>query len=122
MIEEVEKLLEVGFIKQVFYPDLLENMVMVQKNNGKWRMCVNFTNLNKTCLKDSFILPKIDQLVDSTTGHKLLSFMDAFSSYNKIPMDEKDQEKIAFITSQGLYSYKVMPFELKKLMNCLFSQ
>ena len=58
-------------------------------------------------------LPRIDQLVDSTARHKLLTFMDAFSGYNKVQMLEEDQEKIAFITSQGLYCYKVMSFGLK---------
>ena len=77
--KEVEKLLEVGFIREVFYPEWLANVIMVKKNNDKWRMCVDFTDLNKACPKDSFPLPRIDQLVDSTTGHKLLSFMDAFS-------------------------------------------
>ena len=68
-------------------------MVMVKKSNGKWRMCVDFINLNKACPKDSFPLLRINQLVDSTIGHKLLSFMDAFSGYNQILMDEEDQEK-----------------------------
>ena len=88
-------------------------MVMVRKANGKWRMCVDFTDLNKACTKDSYPLPRIDRLVDSTTGHKLLSFMDAFSGYNQIRMDETDQEKTSFVTSQGLFCYKVMPFRLK---------
>ena len=74
---------------------------------------MDFTNLNKACPKDSYPLPHIDQLVDSTAGHKLLSFMDAFSGYNQIRMDEVDQEKTSFITSQGLFCYKVMPFDLK---------
>ena len=86
---------------------------MVKKANGKWRMCVNFTNLNRACPKDSYHLPRIDQLVDSTVGHQLLSFMDAFSRYNQIKMDKADQEKTSFITSQGLFCYKVMPFNLK---------
>jgi len=97
--EEVEKLLEADFIRELFYPDWLANVVMVKKSNSKWRMCVNFTDLNKVCLKDSFPLPRIDQLVDSTAGHKLLSFMDAFSGYNQILMNEDDQEKTSFITS-----------------------
>ena len=88
-------------------------MVMVKKANGKWRMCVDFTDLNKACPKDSYPLPLINQLVDSTAGHQLLSFIDAFSRYNQIKMDEADQEKTSFITSQGLFCYKVMPFGLK---------
>ena len=76
-------------------------------------MCVDFTDLNKACPKDSYPLPRIDQLVESTAGHRLLSFMDAFSGYNQIRMDEADQEKTSFVTSQGLFCYKVMPFGLK---------
>ena len=128
IVEEVEKLLEASFIRKVFYPEWLANVVMVKKNNDKWRMYVDFIDLNKACPKDSFPLPIIDQLVDSTIGHKLLSFMDTFSSYNQIIMDEEDQEKTAFITSHGLYSYKVMPFRLKnvgatyqRLVNRMFS-
>ena len=88
-------------------------MVMVKKANGKWRICVDFTNLNKACPKDSYPLPHIDQLVDLTAGHKLLSFMDTFSGYNQIRMDEVDQEKTSFITNQDLFCYKVMSFDLK---------
>ena len=76
-------------------------------------MCVDFTDLNNACSKDSFPLPKIDQLVDSTAGHKLLTFMDAFLGYNQIKMSKENQEKTAFITSQGLCCYKVMSFGLK---------
>ena len=72
---------------------------MVKKANGKWRMCVDFTDLNQAYSKDSFPLPRINQLADSTAGHKLLTFMDAFSGYNQILMAEEDQEKIAFVTS-----------------------
>ena len=73
---------------------------MVKKLNRKWRMCVDFTDLNQACPKDSFPLPRINQLVDSTIGHELLTFMDAFSGYNKICMSEEDQEKIMFVISQ----------------------
>ena len=92
-------------------------------------MCVDFTDLNKACPKDSFPLPRIDQLVDSTAGYRLLMFMDAFSGYNQIKMAEEDQEKTTFITSQGLNCYKVMPFRLKnaratyqRLVNKMFSK
>ena len=111
--DEVQKLIAVKFIREVYYPDWLANVVMVKKANGKWRMCVNFTDLNKACPKDSNPLPRIDQLMDSTASHKLLSFMDAFSGYNQIRMDEVDQEKTSYVTSQGLFCYKVMPFGLK---------
>ena len=76
-------------------------------------MCIDFTDLNKTCPKDSFPLSRIDQLVYSTARHKLLSFMDAFFGYNQILMDEDNQKKTSFITSQGFYYYKVMSFGLK---------
>ena len=76
---------------------------------------MDFTDLNKTCLKDNYPLPRIDQLVDSTAGHRLLRFMDAFFGYNQIRMDEADQEKTSFVTSQGLFCYKVMPFGLKNV-------
>ena len=78
IMEEVDKLLMANFIREVFYPEWLANVVMVKKNTGKWRMCVDFTDLNKACPEDSFPLPRIDQLVDSTAGHKLLTFMDGF--------------------------------------------
>ena len=74
---------------------------------------MDFTDLNKACPKDSYSLPRIDQLVDSTVGHKLLSFMDAFSGYNQIRMDGANQEKTSFITKHGLFCYKVIPFGLK---------
>ena len=128
-MEEVEKLLTTGFIREVYYPEWLANVIMAKKSNGKWCMCVDFTDLNRAYPKDCFPLPRIDQLVDSTIGHELLTFMDAFSGYNQIHMNEEDQEKTAFVTSQGLYCYKVMPFGLKnagatyqRLVNQMFSK
>ena len=114
-MDEMNKLLTTNFIREFFYPEWLANVVMVKKANKKWRMCVDFTNLNNACSKDSFPLPRIDQLVDSTAWHKLLTFMNAFSRYNQIQMAEENQEKTAFITSQGLYCYRVMPFGLKNV-------
>ena len=86
--EEVRKLQEANFIREVYYPDLLANVVMVKKVSGKWWMCVDFTDLNKVCPKDSYPLPRVNVLVDSTARHQLLSFMDAFSGYNQIRMCE----------------------------------
>ena len=88
---------------------------MVKKANGKWRMCVNFTDLNRACSKDNYPLPRIDTMVDSTARHELLSFMDAFLGYNQIKMKEDDQERTSFVTSQGLFCFKVMLFGLKNV-------
>ena len=74
---------------------------------------MDFTDLNKACPKDSFPLPKIDQLIDATAGHDQMSFLDAYRGYHQIPLYAADQEKTAFITPRGTYCYKVMPFGLK---------
>ena len=103
--------------------------MVVKKKKGKWRICIDFTNLNKACSKDSFPLPHIDMLVDTTTGHELLSFMDVFSGYNQILMHLDDQEKTTFVIEQGTFCYKVMSFGLKnagatyqRLINKMFSK
>ena len=92
-------------------------------------MCIDFKKLNKACPKDSYPLPRIDQLVDAISGHELLTFMDAFSGYNQIRMAPEDEEKTAFITNRGLYCYRVMPFGLKnagatyqRLVNKIFKE
>ncbi|RVW87754.1 Transposon Ty3-G Gag-Pol polyprotein [Vitis vinifera] len=110
---EVNKLLDVRFIREVEYPEWLANVVVVPKKEGRWRVCVDYTNLNNACPKDSFPLPRINQIVDSIVGHGMLSFLDAFSGYHQIPMAPADEEKTAFITPHGLYCYKVMSFGLK---------
>ena len=78
-------------------------------------MCVDFTDLNKMCLKDPFLVPRIDQLVDATVGHPQMSFLDAFQGYHQIPLALADQEKTAFRASTGNYHYRVMPFSLKNV-------
>ena len=103
--EEVGKLFQAGAIREVEYPEWLANVVLVKKENGKWRLCIDFTDINRACLKDSFLLPWIDLIVDATAGHELLSFMDAFSGYNEISMDPDDQEKTSFVIGQGTYCY-----------------
>ena len=112
---EIDKLLEAGFIREVDYPDWLANVVVVPKKEGKWRVCIDYTNLNNACPKYSFPLPRIDQIVDSTARQGMLSFLDAFSGYHQIPMGPDDEEKTTFIISHGLYCYKVMSFRLKNV-------
>ena len=99
--EEVGKLLQEGAIREVEYPEWLANVVLVKKANGKWRLCIDLTDINKACPKDSFPLPRIDLIVDATAGHELLSFMDAFSGYNQISMDPNNQEKTSFVIAPG---------------------
>ncbi|KAL0416592.1 UNVERIFIED_CONTAM: Transposon Ty3-G Gag-Pol polyprotein [Sesamum latifolium] len=110
--EEVEKLLTAGYIRPVQYPEWLANVVLVPKPNKKWRMCIDFTYLNRACPKDSYPLPRIDVLVDSTAGCEMMSFLDAFQRYNQISLESQDQEKTTFITEQGTFCYRVMPFGL----------
>ena len=110
---EVDNLLQNGFIRAVKYPEWLANVVVVPKKGNKWSVCVDYTDLNDACPKDSFPLPRIDQIVDASAGHGMLSFMDAFSGYHQIPMHPPDAEKTTFITPHGLYCYNVMPFRLK---------
>jgi hypothetical protein len=110
---ELRKLLEAGFIKEVFHPTWLANPVLVKKKNGKWRMCVDYTNLNKACPKVPFALPRIDQIVDSTAGCELLCFLDAYSEYHQIKMKESDQLATSFITPFGMFCYLTMPFGLR---------
>ena len=87
--------------------------MVVKKKSGKWRVCIDFTDLNKACPNDPFPMLKIDQLVDATVGHPRMSFLDAFQDYHQIPLALDDQEKTAFVTPIGNYYYKVMPFGLK---------
>jgi ribonuclease HI len=114
--KELAKLLAAGFIKEVFHPEWLANPVLVcKKNSSKWRMCVDYTDLNKHCPKDPFGLPRIDQVIDSTAGCDLLCFLDYYSGYHQITIKEEDREKTAFITLFGTYCYTTMSFGLKNV-------
>jgi hypothetical protein len=110
---EVHRLLEANFIEPIAYPTWLANVVMVQKKSGKWRMCINFTSLNKACPKDNFPLPWIDKVVDSATGCEVMSLLDCFSGYHQIYMKEEDKASISFITPFGTYCFIKMPEGLK---------
>ncbi|CAA0837255.1 Uncharacterized mitochondrial protein AtMg00860, partial [Striga hermonthica] len=111
--QKVDKLLNAGHIKKIQFPEWLSNTVMVSKLGGKWRMFIDFRDLNKACPKDLYPLPRIDQLVDSTAGCELLSLMDASQGYHQIPLAKEDWKRVSFITSKGTYCYVFMPFRLK---------
>ncbi|KAL0444617.1 UNVERIFIED_CONTAM: Transposon Tf2-12 polyprotein [Sesamum latifolium] len=110
---EVNKLIEVGFIREVKYPMWISSIVPVRKKNGQIRVCVDFRDLNNTCPKDDFPLPIAELMIDATTGHEDLSFMDGSSGYNQIRMAPTDEELTIFRPPKGIYCYKVMPFGLK---------
>jgi hypothetical protein len=110
---EIAKLLAAGFIKEVIHPEWVANLVLVRKKKNEWRMCVDYTDLNKHCSKDHFGLPRIDQVVDSTAGCVLLYFLNCYSGYHQIALKEDDQIKTAFITPYGIDAYKTISFGLK---------
>jgi hypothetical protein len=115
--QEVRKLLDAGFIEEVHYPVWLANPVIVPKANGKLRMCINYTSLNKACPKDPYPLPRIDQIVDSTSRCDLLSFLDAYSGFHQIQMSREDRKHTAFVTMDELYCYVMMPYGLKNALS-----
>jgi hypothetical protein len=111
--EESAQILATDFIMEVFYLDWLANPVLVLKKNNTWRMCIDYTSLNKACSKDPSVLSRINQVIDSTAGCDMLSFLDAYSGYHRIQLYETDQIKTLFITPYGAYCYITMPFGLK---------
>ncbi|GJR61005.1 reverse transcriptase domain-containing protein [Tanacetum coccineum] len=113
MQEEVGKLVEAGIMKEVHYHDWLSNPVMVKKHDNSWRMCVDFKDLNKACLKDSYPLSEIDSKVESLCGFPFKCFLDAYKGYHQIQMAKEDEEKTTFITNQGIFCYTKIPFGLQ---------
>src|SRR5438045_5349001 len=111
--DELTKLMAANFSREVYHPDWLANPVLVKKKNGKWRLCIDYTDLNKACPKDPFGLSRIDQVVDSTARSELLCFLDAYSGYHQVSLAEFDCVKTSFITLFGAYCYIMMPFGLK---------
>jgi len=111
--EEVQKQIECGFIKSVIFSEWVANIVLVDKKDGKVRMCVDFRDLNKAIPKDNFSLPHIDLIVDGSEGFAMISINDCYSGYNQVPVDEEDMEKTTFIGEWGTFYYKIMPFRLK---------
>jgi hypothetical protein len=110
---EIARLLDAGFIRKVYHPDWLANPILVPKKNKDWRMCADYTDLNKTCKKDPFRLPRIDQVVDSTADCSLLCFLDCYSGYHQIPLKVEDQIKTSFITIFSAFCYTTISFKVK---------
>ncbi|KAL0315316.1 UNVERIFIED_CONTAM: Transposon Ty3-G Gag-Pol polyprotein [Sesamum radiatum] len=102
-----------GHIEKIQFLEWLYNVVLVPKSGGKWRMCIDFRDLNKACPKDFYPLPQIGQLVDSMSDCELLSIMDTSQGYQQIKLAPEDRKRVRFITSAGTFCYIVMPFELK---------
>jgi hypothetical protein len=128
---ELHRLENAGFIREIKASTWVSNPVIVpKKNTDVQRVCVDYTSLNKHYPKDPFLLPRIDQIIDSTAGCARLSFLDAYSGYNQIKLKKEDKEKSAFITTYSVFCYQVMPFGLKNagatyqqmMQNCLESQ
>jgi hypothetical protein len=111
---ELARLVAAGFIREVLHPEWLANPVLVlKKNKVDWRMCVDYTDLNKHYSKDPFGHPRIDQVVDLTAECSMLSFLDCYSGYHQISLAKEDEEKTAFITPFGAFCYTSMSFGLK---------
>jgi hypothetical protein len=117
---KVHYLLEANFIEPIAYPTWLTNVVMVQKKNGKWRMCIDFTSLNKAWPKENFPLPRIDKIVDSVAGCEVMSLLDCFSGYHQIYMKEEDKASTSFITPFDTYYFTRMPEGLKNGGSTMF--
>ncbi|GKF61204.1 reverse transcriptase domain-containing protein, partial [Tanacetum coccineum] len=113
--EEVQKLIEAGIMREVYYHDWLSNPVMVKKHDGSWTMCMEFTDLNKAYPQDCYPLPEIDWKVESLCGYPSKCLLDAYKGYHQIQMAESDEEKTTFHTGQGVYCYTKMPFGLKNV-------
>nr|GEW78273.1 reverse transcriptase domain-containing protein [Tanacetum cinerariifolium] len=110
---EVQKLVEARIMREVYYHDWLSNPVMVKKHDGSWRMCIDFTDLNKACPQDCYPLPEIEWKVESLCGYPFKCFLDAYKGYHQIQLAAADEEKTVFHTGQGVYCYTKMPFGLK---------
>jgi hypothetical protein len=110
---EVEKLLKAGFIYPVALTEWVSNPVLIDKKGCSIRVCVDYLDINKACLKDNFPTPFVDQIVDDCAGSEIFSLMDGFSGYNQINIAPEDQHKMDFICPWGTFAYRKLPFDLK---------
>ncbi|GKV02603.1 hypothetical protein SLEP1_g15020 [Rubroshorea leprosula] len=117
--EEVKKLLQAGFVRKVDYCEWVANPVLVKKANSKWRMCIDYTNLNQACPTNCYSMPSIDKLVEAASGNERLSLLDAYSEYHQVSMALEDEEKTSFYAGDEIYCYVMMPFGLKNAVKSL---
>ncbi|GJU49576.1 reverse transcriptase domain-containing protein, partial [Tanacetum coccineum] len=110
---QVEELTEVGILREVKYQTWVSNLMVVKKDNGKWKLRVDFTNINKACIREPHPLLAAEQKAEGLHKYRLKCFLDAYKGYHQIPIAEKDEEKIAFFTKEGIFCYKRLPFGLK---------
>ncbi|GKD26121.1 reverse transcriptase domain-containing protein [Tanacetum coccineum] len=111
--KETEELTKAWILRKFKHQTWVANPVMVKKSDGEWRMCVDFTNINKACPKDCYPLPEIDWKIESLSRFRLNCFLDAYKGYHQIQMAEEDEDKTAFYVGEGVFCYKKMPFGLK---------
>jgi hypothetical protein len=112
---EVQRLLDATVIREVMYPKWLANTVPVKKKNDKWRMCIDFSDLNKATPKDNYPLPRMDQVVDSAANVAIMSLLDCFSGYHQCWMAKEDEKKTSFITPFGTFYFVRMTEGLKNV-------
>ena len=114
--KEVQKMLDAGFIRPCRYAEWISSVVPVQKKDGRWRVCVDFRDLNRATPKDEYPMPVAETLINAAAGHKMMSFMDGNAGYNQIFMAPEDVHKAAFRVpgAVGLFEYLVMTFWIEK--------
>ncbi|GJU96376.1 reverse transcriptase domain-containing protein [Tanacetum coccineum] len=110
---QVEELIEAGILQEVKYQTWVLNPMVVKKDNGKWKLRIDFTNINKACIREPHPLPAAEQKAEGLHKYRLKCFLDAYKGYHQIPIAEKDEEKTAFFTREGVFCYKRLPFGLK---------
>jgi hypothetical protein len=110
--KELQKQYEAKIIEHIRYYEWVSNVVAVRKKNGEIRVCIDFRNLNRACLKDNYPLSNMDHLLETATCSEMMSTLEGFSGYNQVAMARKDRHKTTFVTPWGTYSYIRMPFGL----------
>jgi len=108
--KEIKKLFDSKIIVPIRFSNWLANLVPVRKKSGEFKICIDFRNLNKDCLKDNYPLPKMDSILQNIVGSQRMSMLDGFSGYNKILVRQDDEDKTTFTTPWGTFMYTKMPF------------